>query len=240
MSHRIALHVWGDFACFSRPEFKVERMSYEAITPSAARGILEAIYWKPEIRWIVERVHVIKPIRFTSIRRNEVAGKVAVQGKTGAAAAMKSGAGRLGIYADDSDARQQRAAAILRDVAYVIEARFEVLGGDDSAEKHFQMFRRRAAKGQCFQRPYLGCREFPAFFDWIEGPLPVSRLPTDQRSRDLGLMLHDIAFVPDAKGPIIESHLGKRLRAEPRFFQARIDANGVIAVPPLEAAEVLS
>lgn len=239
MSHRVVLHVWGDYACFTRPEFKVERMSYEAMTPSAARGILEAIYWKPEIRWIVERLHVLRPIHFSTIRRNEVSCKVSVSGATGASAAMKRGSGRLGIYAEEC--RQQRASAVLRDVGYIIEASFEVLSGTDNADKHFQMFRRRAMKGQCFHRPYLGCREFAANFAWIEGSRPECRLPAEQRNRDLGLMLHDIDFIVDPKGSIIDGNKGRRLRAEARFFEARIDGAGVIDVPPpSEKAEVSS
>src|SRR5262245_46630836 len=142
MSHGIRLRVWGDWACFTRPEMKAERVSYELITPSAARGILEAIYWKPEIRWHVERIHVLKPIRFTNLRRNEVGSKASAKA---AAQVMSSGVGSLGMIAEED--RQQRAATILREVDYVIEAHFNVLGGSDPAGKHIAMFERRARRG---------------------------------------------------------------------------------------------
>lgn len=123
------LRVWGEYACFTRPEMKVERVSYDVMTPSAARGILEAVYWKPQIRWVVQRIHVLKPIRFSNIRRNEVGCKIAIKGTSGASQAMRSGRGRLGIFVEDQ--RQQRAATILRDVDYLIEAQFEILSGDE-------------------------------------------------------------------------------------------------------------
>jgi CRISPR-associated protein Cas5d len=213
---------------------KVERVSYDAITPSAARGILEAIYWKPQIRWVIERLHVLRPVRFTSIRRNEVASKASA---ANAAKALKGGGASLAIHVEDD--RQQRAAIVLRDVAYAIEARFELLDESETVEKHYNIFRRRAEKGQCFHRPYLGCREFPADFAWIDGDPPATDIPPDEAGRDLGFMLLDIEYVPDLKGPIIESSAGRRLRAEPRFFRA-IMQDGVIAVPPLTATEVRS
>jgi CRISPR-associated protein Cas5d len=197
---------------------KVERLSYDAMTPSAARGILEAIYWKPEICWVVERIHVLNSIRFANLRRNEVGAKASA---ANAATAMKAGAGLLGIYVDDHDVRQQRAATILRDVAYLIEARFEVRGGDDPPVKHFEMFKRRAEKGQCFHRPYLGCREFDCQFAWHEGDPPRGAY-ADVPERDLGFMLHDIDFEHDMTA---------------RFFRAAM-RRGVIEVPPFEKAEV--
>lgn len=216
MSHNfksIRLRVWGEYACFTRPEMKVERVSYDVMTPSAARGVLEAIYWKPEIAWVIDRIHVLNPIRFTNLRRNEVDSKIPA---TKARQAMKTGSGQLGIYIEPS--RQQRAATILRDVEYVIEAHFELTGGDDPAEKHFQMFKRRASKGQCFHRPYLGCREFPADFEWVEPDDELEILPI---TRDLGWMLHDIDF---EKG------------MTPRFFPARLK-EGVLEVPAFDAPE---
>ena len=234
MASPIKMHVWGDFACFTRPEMKVERVSYDVITPSAARGILEAIYWKPQVRWVVQRLHVLKPIRFTNVRRNEIGAKAsAAKAKT----AMRRGSGRLGLYVEEE--RQQRAATILRDVDYVIEARFEVLDDSDPVEKHYNMFKRRAEKGQCFHRPYLGCREFPADFAWLDGRIPESELSPDQRDRDLGYMLLDIDYVPDPGGPVVEGHAGQRLRAEPRFFHATL-RNGVLDVPPMDTPEVRS
>jgi len=224
----IAVRVWGDNACFTRPEAKVERLSYDVITPSAARGVLEAIYWKPQVRWVVERIHVYREPRFTNLRRNEVASKAS------AANAKKAMNGSLreplALYADVD--RQQRAATILRDVEYIIEARFELLDDGEPVAKHYNMFKRRAEKGQCFHRPYLGTREFPCDFQWVEGPIPASSLHGE---RDLGLMLHDIEFSPvnNAKdADTLCGHTGKPLAAKPRFFQAVI-RDGVIEVPPL-------
>lgn len=215
MSRGIRLRVWGEWACFTRPEMKAERMSYDVMTPSAARGILEAIYWKPEIRWHVDRIHVLKPIRFTTLRRNEVGSKAPAKA---AAQVMRHGMGSLGLIAEAD--RQQRAATILRDVEYVIEAHFDVVDGSDPAGKHIAMFERRARQGQCFHRPYLGCREFPAHFEWLaEGEVPHSELSTEP-DRDLGFMLHDIDFAN---------------QMTPRFFHAVLRA-GVVEVPPLGAA----
>ncbi|REJ86648.1 MAG: type I-C CRISPR-associated protein Cas5 [Planctomycetota bacterium] len=229
----VRLLVRSEFACFTRPEMKVERVSYDVITPSAARGILEAVYWKPEIRWVVDRLHVLKPIRFTNLRRNEMKQKIPA---TSAASAMKKGTGFLGFYVDDGDNRQQRAATLLRDVAYVIEARFEQLNDSAPPQKHYEIFKRRAQKGQCFHTPYLGCREFPAQFEWIEGNPPRSEIVGRQ---DLGYMLHDFEYTP-AKGKdydLIESHTGQKLHASPRFFRAEM-IDGVINVPPLSGKEV--
>ena len=208
----IQLEVWGDFACFTRPEMKVERVSYDVITPSAARGIVEAIYWKPEIRWRITRIRVLRPIRFTSLRRNEVASKIPAGT---AATAMKTGRGSLGLYIEEE--RQQRAATILRDVAYVIEAHFDILGGENNAGKHLDQFNRRARDGRCFQRPYLGCREFPAEFALVEDGQPLPAVPRElQGERDLGYMLQDIDFDDGMT---------------PRFFRASL-RDGVMDVPP--------
>lgn len=215
MAHGVRLRVWGDYACYSRPELKVERGSYDVITPSAARGVLEAIYWKPEIRWIIERIRVLKPIRFTNIRRNEVASKISV---VNVKRAMNSGRGSLGIFIAED--RQQRAALVLRDVEYVIEARFELVdSGDANTGKHKEIFTRRAKAGQCFHRPYLGCREFPASFELVEGAPPISDISGE---KDLGWMLHDIDF---------------QNGMQPRFFRATM-VDGVIDVPPFESREV--
>ena len=209
-THGIRLRVWGPSACFSRPEMKVEQVSYDIITPSAARGVLEAIYWKPEIRWTVTAIHVLSPTRFMSIRRNGVGSKVSVKGSAGVSSAMKSGSGNIGLYADED--RQQIASQVLRDVHYVIEARFDIIKGNDNAGKHLAMFERRAKNGQCFHRPYLGCREHECFFAWVDRdeavPSPGEPLPETWRTgipgidladrsslagtRDLGFMLHDI------------------------------------------------
>lgn len=223
MSYGIKLWVGGARACFTRPEMKAERVSYDVITPSAARGILEAIHWKPAIRWTIDRIHVLKPIRFESVRRNEVGSKIS---DTLAARAMNAGsAAGLGLYVEED--RQQRAATILRDVAYVIEAHFELTGKattDDTEAKHAEMFRRRAAKGQCFHQPCLGTREFVADFRLVEDDIPISKLPPEQRDRDLGWMLYDIDF---ANG------------RQPMFYRPVL-ANGVIDVNRFRPAEARS
>ena len=217
MSYGVKLKVWGKYACFTRPEMKVERVSYDVMTPSAARGILEAIYWKPAIFWVVERIHVLNPIRFDNIRRNELAGKLSA---STVKKAMKDGHSPVATFIEDN--RQQRAAMVLRDVAYVIEARFEFTGPqDNNPAKHKEMFERRAQKGQCFHQPYLGCREFPAHFELVEGDVPISIFAGEQ-GRDLGWMLHDIDF---------ENNM------EARFFRAWM-TDGVIQVPPFKAGEV--
>ena len=214
MGHGVKLKVWGDFACFTRPEMKVERVSYNVITPSAARGILEAIYWKPEIKWIIERIRVLKPVIFTNIRRNEVSCKIPAGNVK---QAMKEGKGALGIFVEDW--RQQRAAMVLRDVAYVIEARFELTDpSDTNTGKHKDIFIRRASAGKCHYHPYLGCREFPASFELLDADPPASELG----DQDLGWMLHDIDF---------------RNGMQPRFFKAEM-RSGVIEVPPPGSREV--
>ena len=210
MSYGIKLKVWGDYACFTRPEMKVERVSYDVMTPSAARGILEAIYWKPAIAWVADRIHVLNPIRFDNIRRNELAGKLPL---CTIKKAMNDGVSPVETFIEND--RQQRAAMVLRDVSYVIEAHFEFNGDEDNnAAKHKDIFDRRARKGQCFHHPYLGCREFPAHFELVEGDIPQSELVGDQ---DLGWMLHDIDFENDM---------------EAKFFRAEM-RNGIIEVPPL-------
>ena len=219
MTHGITLHVRGERACFTRPEMKVERVSYDVMTPAAARGVLEAIHWKPAIRWIVERITVLRPIRFESLRRNEVGCKV----PAGAVrAAINAGRGDLALVVEDD--RQQRAATLLRDVAYLIDARFELTpraGPEDNAAKHLDMARRRARQGQCFHQPYLGCREFPADFSLLEGERPRPD-PSLEGESDLGWMHFDIDF---AKG------------MAPRFFRTRM-VDGVIEVPPPDSPEV--
>ncbi len=183
MSYGIKLRVWGDYALFTRPEMKVERVSYDVMTPSAARGILEAIYWKPAIRWVIDRIHVLKPVRFDNIRRNEVANRVSVN--------RKDMEGNRPICRYIEDDRQQRASMVLRDVEYVIEAHFEFTSEDDTnTGKHIDIFKRRVIKGQCFHRPYFGCREFPVNFEWCD-VIPESPL---SGKNDLGFMLHDIDF----------------------------------------------
>lgn len=211
----IRIKVWGPRALFSRPEMKVERVSYDVITPSAARGILEAIHWKPQMQWRIQRLRVLNPIRFESLRRNEVGSKIPA-GK--AASAMRAGSTEgLALYVDED--RQQRAATLLRDVAYIIEARVELSakGRADPAEsvqKHLEMARRRAAKGQYFHHPYLGTREFPCDFELLEGEAPEPH-ESLHGERDLGWMALDVDYLPGM---------------EATFFRARM-VNGVIDVP---------
>lgn len=184
MSYGVKLRVWGKHALFSRPEMKVERVSYDVMTPSAARGILEAIYWKPAIIWVIDRIHVLNPVRFENIRRNELSNKASISNK-----AIKDGDVMVCQYIEKD--RQQRAAMVLKNVDYVIEAHFDLTGKDNSDPgKHLAIFERRVKKGQCFHRPYLGCREFPAYFSWCDN-IPRSQLSGRQ---DLGFILHDIDF----------------------------------------------
>ncbi len=186
MNYGIRLRVWGDYALFTRPEMKVERVSYDVMTPSAARGILEAIYWKPAICWIIDRIHVLRPVRFENIQRNELANKVSVTKVD-----MERGNPVCRYIEDD---RQQRASMVLRNVEYVIEAHFDIVGSDDTDPgKHLAIFERRVKKGQCFHRPYFGCREFPVNFEWCD-EIPVSSFSGEL---DLGFMLHDIDFTND-------------------------------------------
>jgi CRISPR-associated protein Cas5d len=223
MAFGIKLHCWGEWACFTRPEMKVERVSYDAMTPSAARGVIEAIYWKPEIRWHIDRITVLNPIRFTSVRRNEVKDKIGA----GADTAMKEGSGSLAYYVDDGNNRQQRATLMLADVGYVIEARIEILSGPDNIAKHLDQFNRRARKGSCFTRPYLGCREFAANFELLD---PDTVVPTVHASlageRDLGWMLHDIDF-------------SNAQDKQAKFFHA-VMRDGVIDVARCAAAGVMA
>lgn len=224
MTHGVKLKVGGDYALFTRPEMKAERVTYDIITPSAARGVLEAVYWKPQIRWVVDRIHVLRPIRFASLRRNEV-GSVIPAGTV--RTAMNSGTGTLGMYVEED--RQQRAATVLRDVAYVIEAHFEVIdasGPETKPEaKHLDQFCRRARAGQCFHRPYLGCREFACDFELVEGPIERSTLAgTPEGNRDLGFMLHDIDFEHGMTA---------------RFYRA-VMRDGVVSVPHPNSKEVRS
>ncbi|WP_068088974.1 type I-C CRISPR-associated protein Cas5c [Polycladidibacter stylochi] len=215
MSYGVKLKVWGDYACFTRPEMKVERVSYDVLTPSAARGVLEAIHWKPAIKWVIDKIHVLEPIRFENIRRNEVGSKISARNvKT----AMNAGSLK-GLHMCVDEKRQQRATMALRDVAYVIEAHFEMTekaGKDETVAKHLDTFRRRASKGQCFHRPCLGLREFVADFELLE-ELPEQ---TSGLSRDLGWMLYDIDFARDKT---------------PMFFRAQM-VDGVIDVAGAHAA----
>jgi CRISPR-associated protein Cas5d len=214
------LELSGPWACFTRPEMKVERVSYDVMTPSAARACFEAILWKPAIRWHVRRIEVLKPIRWINLRRNEVASVVSTRNVE---TAMKNGTGDLALYVEDD--RQQRAGLFLRDVAYRVHADLEFLPDRDaeaSAMKYQEMFERRAGKGQCVNQPYLGCREFAATFRLVAGPSDEPKPIAE--TRDLGFMLHDLDFTkPDDP--------------QPRFFRAMLE-NGVVEVPAWDSGEV--
>lgn len=215
----VKVEVWGDYACFSRPELKTERMSYDVMTPSAARGLLEAIYWHPGLRWVIDRIYVMQPIRFTGIRRNEVKSKISADNVRSA----MSG-GKQEVYLCTSEDIQQRAATVLQDVRYVIEAHFvmtDQAAPSDNAGKFCDIMRRRLEKGQCYHQPCFGVREFPAQFRlW-----PGGEIPTTGETRDMGLMLYDMDY-SDLRN------------ITPMFFRAALE-NGVLNVPTPESPEVL-
>ena len=208
------LEISGDLACFTRPELKVERISYPVITPSAARNILAAILWRPAIRWKVLQIEILKPIQWVNIRRNEVGIKMSERSQ--------------GLYIEDS--RQQRASMLLRDVAYRIYADFEMTdqaGEGDNRTKFIEMFKRRAAKGQYFHQPYLGCREFPCHFRLLEKA--EDGLPREDITQDFGFMLYDMDYS--------QSDARDSNRAEPMFYHCKAQ-NGVIIVPAADSEEV--
>lgn len=224
------IEVWGDYACFTRPELKVERVSYDVMTPSAARNIFQAIFWKPAINWIVKRIEVLSPIKWISVKRNEVAKTASTSGS--------------GVFIESE--RQQKSGMLLKDVRYRIYAELDFIPvgkrpprerksklsdteeerafrADENPAKYNAIFERRASKGQCFTTPYLGCREFSANFrlvsDGEELPPPISE------TRDLGIMLFDMDFT-DMKKPM------------PMFFRAKLE-NGVLNVPNPNSGEIL-
>jgi len=225
------LEVRGDYACFTRPEMKVERVSYDLITPSAARAVFEAILWKKGIRWRMRRIEVLAPPRWISVRRNEV-GSVAMTDS--AQLAMKTGRGTLAIYVDDKDERQQRAGLFLRDVAYRLHAELQMVSDEARANpgKYLAMFSRRAQAGQCVNQPYLGCREFAARFrlvelhddgqgGWRAGDDEAPAL--DTWSADLGWMLYDLDY---AAAPT----------PQPKFFRAVVE-RGVLDLSGVEVRQ---
>ena len=217
----VKVEVWGEYACFSRPELKVERMSYDVMTPSAARGLLEAIYWHPGLKWIVDKIYVLEPIRFTNIRRNEVKSKVSA---SNVRSVMNGGGAEL--FISTSDDIQQRAATVLRDVRYVIEAHFimtDKATATDNEGKFCDIMRRRLEKGQCYHQPCFGCREFPASFrKWESGEICTAY---QDETRDLGLMLYDMDYSDPEN-------------ISPMFFRARLE-NGVLHIPTPDSGEVL-
>ncbi|MFU0831499.1 MAG: pre-crRNA processing endonuclease [Oscillospiraceae bacterium] len=192
MGYGVRVEVWGSLALFCRPEMKVERVSYDVMPPSVARGILEAIYWKPEIRYRIDSIYVCNPIRFTNVRRNEVSEKLL---RSDGLAAL-NGDKVPYLYAHTPQVIQQRTAMILRNVRYVIDAHFELTGKggqNDSKEKHYAILMRRLKKGQCFHTPYLGCREFPAFFRLFQSEsVPIAK--ENLGKKDLGFMLYDMDY----------------------------------------------
>lgn len=208
------MEVWGNYACFSNPALKVERFSYEVMTPSAARGILEAVMWHPGMRWKIDRIYVLSPIEYTNIRRNEVSSKLS------AAKAKSAMLGKpVDLYIDASSDIQQRAATVLKNVHYVIEAHFEMTenaNASDNPGKFQEMMRRRLEKGQCYHQPYLGCREFPAKFRLWE----FESVPTADISKNLGLMLYDMDY-------------SDKNNITPTFFNAVL-TNGVLNVADCE------
>ncbi|MBD9039195.1 MAG: type I-C CRISPR-associated protein Cas5 [Collinsella aerofaciens] len=208
MGFGIKVLISGDRACFTRPEMKTERVSYDVITPSAARGILEAVYWKPAIAWKIDSIQVVNEIRFDTFRRNELASKLSYQNAK--AAYSKN----VPVYVDVMADRQQRATMYLKDVAYIVTAHFEMTaraGESDTPEKHYNIALRRLRKGQCFNQPYLGCREFPATVSLVEDG-SVESYYQDIDRFDLGFMLYDIDF---------------KNSMEPMFYRA-VMKNGVI------------
>lgn len=212
----VKVEVWGDYACFSRPEMKVERVSYDVITPSAARGILEAIYWHPGMRWKIDRIYVLSPIRFMNIRRNEVQSVISARNVS----TVMTG-GRQSLWIDTGKDIQQRAALILRDVHYVIEAHFEMTelaAEGDNPGKFQDIMKRRLTRGQCFHQPYFGCREFPVSFrQYLAEDVTTAY---NEGDKDLGFMLYDLDY----------SHLPE---IEPMFFRA-ILKNGVLDLTDCE------
>ena len=216
MSRGVRVRVWGDFALFSRPEMKVERCSYDVMTPSAARGLLEAVYWHPGMIWKIDKIYVKKPIQFTSIRRNEVKSKVQASGVLN----VMNGGDRP-LYISSKEDIVQRAAIILRDVEYVIDAHFEMTenaNDSDNPGKFKDIIMRRLRKGECYHMPYLGCREFPANFELFEGEEICT--PYDGQVKDLGYMLYDFDY-SDAQD------------IKPMFFRAVME-NGALNVSDCE------
>lgn len=191
MGMGVKVKVWGDYALFSRPELKVERYSYDVMTPSAARGILDAIYWHPGMRWIIDKIYVKNPIRFTSVRRNEVKSKISASNVL----SVYNGA-KKPLYISSKEEIVQRASMILTDVAYVIEAHFEMTeqaNETDNSGKFKDIMMRRLQKGKCYHMPYFGCREFPANFALCEEE-EIETAFDDVAEKDLGLMLFDMDY----------------------------------------------
>ena len=218
----IQVEVWGDYACFTRPEMKTERVSYDVMTPSAARGLLESIYWHPGLRWVIECIHVCSPIRFTNIRRNEVKDLISARAVK---SVMEKGKGIDELYLATTESIQQRAAMVLKDVHYVIDAHFDMTdkaAPGDNPGKFQDIIKRRLERGQCYSMPYFGTREFAAHFARCTElpPCPEELLG----ERDLGWMLWDMDYTDPQD-------------IKPKFFRAKL-VDGAMDVPPPESGEV--
>ena len=218
MSYGIKVHVWGDYALFSRPELKVERCSFDMITPSAARGLLESVYWHPGLKWRIDKIYVCKPIRFTSVRRNEIKSKALAS----SALSVMNGS-RKDISISSKKEIVQRAALILKDVDYVIEAHFDMTeraNETDNPGKFKDIIMRRLRQGACYHQPYFGCREFPASFGLFEEDEVETAYPGERK--DLGVMLYDMEYKDEGQ-------------IQPMFFRAILE-DGVLN---LENCEVM-
>ena len=205
MSYGVRIECWGDYACFTRPEMKVERVSYDIMTPSAARGLVEAIYWHPGLRYVIDAIGLMSPIQFTNVRRNEVKSKIL------SSSVLKNGTSGESLGIVTTQEIVQRASTILKDVHYYIDLHFkmtEKANAGDNPGKFKEMLSRRARKGQCYHQPYLGCREFPASFRLVEDDEVVQVYP---ESRDLGYMLYDMNY-------------SDREHISPRFFRAKLES----------------
>ena len=215
MSYGFRVEVWGDYALFSRPEMKVERVSYDCITPSAARGVLEAVFWHPGMRFHIDKIYVLNPIKFANVRRNEVKEKLL------ASSVLTAIEKKSELYLVTKDSIAQRASMVLKDVRYVIEAHFSITNkanATDNPAKFYEIFQRRLSKGQCYHTPYLGCREFPARLRPYEAEVISTAYPNEER--DLGYMLYDMDH-SDPKNIV------------PLFFRAKLNA-GVLDVAGAE------
>ena len=218
----IQVEVWGDYACFTRPEMKTERVSYDVMTPSAARGLLESIYWHPGLRWVIECIHVCSPIRFTNNRRNEVKDVISARAVK---SVMEKGKGIDELYLATTESIQQRAAMVLKDVHYVIDAHFDMTdkaAPGDNPGKFQDIIKRRLERGQCYSMPYFGTREFAAHFARCTElpPCPEELLG----ERDLGWMLWDMDYTDPQD-------------IKPKFFREKL-VDGAMDVPPPESGEV--
>ena len=217
----VQMEVWGAYALFTRPEMKTERVSYDVMTPSAARGILEAVYWHPGMKWVIDSIEVLAPIRHTNVRRNEVKSVISARSVK---AVMEKGRGSL--YINTKDDIQQRAALVLKNVRYVINAHFEMTekaSSSDNPGKFQDIIMRRLKRGQCYHQPYFGCREFPAHFRLYEGGCGCPDEIAGER--DLGYMLWDMDF-------------SNPENIQPLFFRAYMK-DGIISVPVRDSGEVI-